>query len=135
MVRAVATWLVAATMIAAPSVAATSGVERTAILDAARKPVVARLGKPVKFKVQNLRHDGIWAFLTAELQDASGHPLSYKGTPLAEAEAEGVVSKDYAALLRRDHGRWRVVDQAIGPTDVAWEDWSQKHSAPAALFR
>ncbi len=108
--------------------------ERTAILDAARAPVVKRLGKPVKFVVRRLERQGDWAFLIAAMQDESGRPISYVGTPLASAEAEGMVSKDYAALLRRSGGQWRVVDDALGPTDVAWADWPEKHGAPRALF-
>ena len=108
--------------------------ERTAILDAARAPVVKRLGKPVKFVVRRLERQGDWAFLIAAMQDESGRPISYVGTPLASAEGEGMVSKDYAALLRRSGGQWRVVDDALGPTDVAWADWPEKHGAPRALF-
>ena len=108
--------------------------ERAAILDAARAPVVKRLGKPVKFVVRRLERQGDWAFLIAAMQDESGRPISYVGTPLASAEAEGMVSKDYAALLRRSGGQWRVVDDALGPTDVAWADWPEKHGAPRALF-
>jgi hypothetical protein len=38
------------------------------------------------------------------------------------------------ALLRRQDGEWRVIDHAVGPTDVAWADWPQRHGAPASLF-
>lgn len=31
-------------------------------------------------------------------------------------------------------GTWVVLDQAIGPGDVAWLDWPQAHAAPRALF-
>ena len=108
--------------------------ERAAILDAARQPVTKRLGKPVKFKVKRLERQGDWAFLIAAMQDAGGNPVSYAGTPLASAEAEGMVSKDYVALLRLSGGKWRVVDNAVGPTDVIWADWAEKHGAPKALF-
>lgn len=111
-----------------------AGVDRAAILDAARAPVVKRLGKPVKFLVRRLERQGDWAFLIAAMQDEAGRPISYAGTPLASAEAEGMVSKDYAALLRLSGGRWVVVDHAVGPTDVAWEGWAEKYGAPAALF-
>lgn len=110
------------------------GAERAAVLNAARQPVVSRLGKPVKFLVRTLGRDGDWAFLIAAMQDQAGRPISYAGTALASAEAEGAVSKDYVALLRLTGGRWRVVDQAVGPTDAAWEDWPTRHGAPRALF-
>lgn len=108
--------------------------ERSALLDVARQPVLKRLGKPVAFVVRRLERQGDWAFLIAAMQDGSGRPISYAGTPLASAEAEGMVSKDYAALLRLSGGQWRVIDAAIGPTDVAWADWAERHRAPKALF-
>lgn len=111
-----------------------SAEERAVILDVARQPVVKRLGKPIKFKVQRLGREGDWAFLMATMVDAKGRPITYAGTPLASAEAEGMVSKDYVALLHRTNGQWRVVDTAVGPTDVAWADWAQKHAAPRLLF-
>ena len=122
----------------AATVAATAAqspaAERAAILDTARQPVTKRLGKPVKFLVRTLERNGDWAFLIAAMLDRAGRPISFAGTPLASAEAEGMVSKDYVALLRRSAGQWRVVDQAVGPTDVAWADWASKHGAPRALF-
>jgi hypothetical protein len=117
------------------STAPISGAERVAILDTARQPVVRQLGKPVKFLVRTLNRDGDWAFLVATMQDAQGRPITYAGTPLASAEAEGMISRDYVALLQRSGGRWRVVDQAVGPTDVAWEGWAVRYGAPAGLFR
>jgi hypothetical protein len=108
--------------------------ERAVLLDTARQPVTKRLGKPVKFQVKRLERQGDWAFLIAAMQDSAGKPLSYAGTPLASAEAEGMVSRDYVALLRLSGGKWRVVDNAVGPTDVAWADWADRHGAPKALF-
>lgn len=107
---------------------------RSALLDAARQPVAQALGKPVLFKVRHLRNAGRWAFLLADMEDRSGAPLSYAGTPRAEAADHGMVSRAYAALLRRDGDGWTVVESAIGPTDVAWEGWSGQHGAPEGLF-
>ena len=111
-----------------------SGAERTAVLEAARAPIAGTLGRPVRFVVDRLERRGDWAFLWARLVDGAGRPVSYAGTPLANAEREGMVSKSAAVLLKRDNGRWTVVDQAIGPTDVAWEGWAARHGAPAELF-
>lgn len=108
--------------------------ERSAILDSARVPVASRLGKPVQFKVSHLCEKDGWAFLIAGMQERGGAPLSYAGTPFAEDAAHGVKSLDYVALLRRSGGRWQVVEQAIGPTDVVWIDWAARHRAPPAIF-
>lgn len=120
--------------VALAEAATVAEADRAAILDIARRPVEQHLGITVKFKVRTLRRDGDWAFLIAEMQGDGGWPISYAGTPLASAAAEGMVSKDYVALLRRIGGHWRVVDYAIGPTDVAWAEWPAKHKAPRALF-
>ncbi|MEN1972714.1 hypothetical protein WCE34_10345 [Luteimonas sp. MJ204] len=31
-------------------------------------------------------------------------------------------------------GHWTLLEHAIGPGDVAWLDWPQRHAAPRALF-
>jgi hypothetical protein len=111
------------------------GGDRAAILDAARVPVVARIGKPVLFKVDRLVVEGNWAFLRADLQDRQGRPVDYAGTPLAEAWDNGVVSKSCAVLLHRTGDGWRVVESAVGPTDVIWAGWAAAHRAPPSLFR
>ena len=108
--------------------------DRAAILDTVREPVAKRLGKSVKLKTRTLAREGDWAFLVAAMEDAGGRPISYAGTPLASAEAEGAVSKDFVALLRHSGGQWRIIDQALGPTDVAWADWPVKHGAPQSIF-
>ncbi|MET3725820.1 hypothetical protein [Sphingomonas trueperi] len=108
--------------------------DRAAILDAAHHAIARRIGKTPRLLVRTLGHQGEWVFLIATMQDKAGRPISYAGTPLASAEAEGMVSKDYVALFRRAGTGWRVVEEALGPTDVAWADWAEKHGAPKAIF-
>jgi len=115
--------------------AAVPGELRRAIIDAARVPVTETLRKSVRFKVEQLKAVGDWAFLYADMQDDQGRPVSYQGTELADAAAHGAVSRAYAALLRRSDGRWTVVAKAIGPTDVAWAGWAREFGAPAELFQ
>lgn len=117
--------------------AATSPVDaatRRAILDQARVPVAEALGKPVLFRVSHLGVSGEWAFLRAEMEGPGGTPIDYAGTSLAEAANHGAMSRTCAALLRRSGDRWTVVAHAIGPTDVAWEDWPTRYGAPKAVF-
>lgn len=108
--------------------------DRTAILDAARIPVAEELGKPPLFAVRQLNREGEWAFLFADMQQQGGQPFDYSGTRKAEAARRGLVSKSYAALLRKTDRGWRVVEAAIGPTDVAWEGWPAKYGLPEGLF-
>ena len=107
---------------------------RATLLDVARTPVAKAMGKPVKFMVHRLAHDGDWAFLMADMQDGNGRLLDLVGTPLADAAANGAASHTAAVLLHRVHGIWQVAELALGPTDVAWEDWPAKHKAPRTVF-
>ncbi|MGY4397532.1 hypothetical protein ACVWZA_002726 [Sphingomonas sp. UYAg733] len=125
-----------ATMIASTAAqpVAVVGAERTALLDVARAPVSKALGKPVLFQVDRLNRIGDWVFLLAQLADRGGAPVDYAGTPKADAARHGMVSRRYAALMRREGDLWVVVADAIGPTDVAWADWATRYDAPPALF-
>lgn len=111
-----------------------TGPERRAILDVARGPAEAALRQPVRFLVRALNRTGDWAFLFAAMQRPDGKPVRYDGTPDAEIAREGLKSTGYAALLRRRDGGWHVVAEAVGPTDVPWEDWPARYGAPAAVF-
>lgn len=122
-----------AMVVAVPGVGDESAA-RTMILDAARGPAEADLGKPVRFLVKRLERRDDWAFLLADMQNPQGRRVDFAGTKFAGAAREGMVSDSYAALLHRTEGHWAVVDHATGPTDVAWEGWAKKHAAPAELF-
>ena len=127
-------WYVATMIVASVSGQSIDGAERSAMLDAARIPVSEELGKPPVLVVKQLNRAGDWAFLFADMQQQGGAPYDYTGTPKSEAARRGLVSRSYAALLRKtDHG-WRVVEAAIGPTDVAWEGWPAKYGVPRELF-
>lgn len=96
------------------------------------------IGKDVELDLQAVDRSGRWAFLRARLQDPGGAALSLDGTPFAEAAAAGGVS-DLAVVLFRLEGEpdandWKVVDQAILPTDVSWLGWPQAHGVPSQLL-
>jgi hypothetical protein len=117
-----------------PHTPPTGSAERTAILEAARKPAVEDLGKPVEFVVKQIDVLDQWAFLHARMQSPGGQTIDYAGTKYADAAQRGQKSASYAALLQRSGNGWSVVAFSIGPTDVAWVGWAQEYSAPAVLF-
>lgn len=117
-----------------PHTPATGSAERTAILDAARTPAQQALGKQVVFAVRHLSVMQGWAYLEASMQGPGGQPISYADTPFHEAAAHGGKSNVYMALLQRDGDTWRVKDDRIGPTDVAWAVWPEQYGAPRAIF-
>ncbi|RVT93302.1 hypothetical protein [Sphingomonas crocodyli] len=121
-------------MTVAIAAAPVSGPTRTAILDSAREPVSAAIGKPVLFKVRQLKEADGWAFLIADMEEREGVPISYAGTSRADAAEQGFISRTYAALLHKKGDSWTVIDKAIGPTDVAWEGWAKTYKAPAGIF-
>lgn len=105
-----------------------------AILALARGAVEHALDKPAALDVRQLQALDGFAFLRAQMTSPGGAPLDFGDTPLADSAAAGGVSRSYVALLRRDSGAWRIVADRVGPTDVAWETWSEDYGAPAALF-
>lgn len=105
-----------------------------AIVAPAVAALVAELGKPATLAVETVNVSGPWAFVYGGIRGADGQPFDFRGTPLAEGAAEGFVSRTYAALLNHRGDRWTVTEQAVGPTDVAWQDWPQRYGAPASLI-
>lgn len=77
---------------------------------------------------------GAWGLVIGELRGADGGRFDFVGTPLQEAAAAGFASREAAALLARRDGRWQVVEQRLGLTDLPWPAWAARHAAPAALF-
>lgn len=118
----------------APRAPATTSAEGRAILQPALVKLAVDLGKPAHLNVKSLRVSGEWAFVYASIQTPGGQPIDYQGTPFAEAAEAGMKSRTYAGLLRGGGEHWSLVTSAIGPTDVAWSDWSHQYSAPAAIF-
>jgi hypothetical protein len=109
--------------------------ERKVVLDAIRAPLEKELHRPVIFQVRELRLKDGWAFLSAEPQQPSGRPLDYTGTKYAELIKQGMFdSSGLFALLRQKKGRWTVVEYALGPTDVTWDGWDQRHGCPRAIL-
>jgi len=109
--------------------------ERKALMDAARVPVQKQLKKPVIFKVDALKVQGAWAFLRGVPLQPNGKPMDYKGTIYEESIREGAFSGMVCALMKREKGKWKVVDYAIGPSDVAWDDWDKRYGAPSSIFK
>ncbi|WP_219338375.1 hypothetical protein [Luteimonas deserti] len=69
--------------------------------------------------------------------------LVHTGAPSREAETADAdpehgpgASGDAGSAARGADSpeRWRLVDHAIGPSDVAWLEWPQQHAAPRLLF-
>ncbi|MDZ4093670.1 MAG: hypothetical protein U1D35_02025, partial [Paracoccaceae bacterium] len=107
---------------------------RKALIDAARGPIEAEIGKKVIFVVSVLRTDGNWAYLQAVPHNPDGTAINWARTPFAKEMKQGVMSDVAMVLMRRIGGRWDVVDHIFGPTDVYWFTWVDQFNLPEALF-
>ena len=116
-----------------PAASTSSAAADGQILNAATADLTAQLTKPGKLDAVRMKTAQGWAFLDGAIKAPDGQWIDYAGTPFAEAAANGGKSKRYVALLH-DDGGWKVVDSRVGPTDVAWQDWSTKYSAPPEIF-
>ena len=118
-----------------PATPERGGAERKAIIDALRLPVRKQLGKEVIFKIDHLKTQNGWAFLRGVPQQPDGTAMDYKGTIYQQRITDGVFDNWICALLRKQNGKWRVVNFVIGATDVVYEGWDAKYKAPSAIFR
>lgn len=109
----------AALAMLALSAAAPASSQRKAVLDALRPPVEAKVGPNVEFVVQVLRVEGGWAFVMADPQRKGGKPID--GNRYFD-DFDNMDGLRVDAVLQRKGGRWRVVDFAIGATDVWYCD-------------
>lgn len=108
--------------------------ERRAIMDTLRPRVERDLGQKVVFEVSRLRVQDGWAFMIVTPRRPDGSPIDFSRTRFGRWYEAGSFSDLAIALLRRRGGRWRVVEYALGPTDVVYLDWARRHGAPRALF-
>lgn len=119
--RLVTLFAVALTFLgAAPAAAQVSGAQRRAILDALRPPVERRLQGRVEFVVRRIAVRDGWALVIADPQRPGGGRID--GRRIFGADYENMDGLTVNGILRLSRGRWRLVDHAIGPTDVWYCD-------------
>ena len=119
---------------AVPHVPEKGSVERKAIVDALRAPVERQLKQPVIFKIDHLKVQNNWAFLTGRPQSSDGSAIDYADTVYHDAVDSGAFDDGIVALLRQVNGKWKVVQYVIGATDVPYVDWDKKYRAPKGIF-
>jgi hypothetical protein len=104
--------------------AAPSFGERKEVLDALRPAVEKKLGPDVEFVVALLRVEDDWAFVIADPQSKGGKAID--GWKIFGDDFGNMDGLRVDAVLKRERGRWRVVDHAIGATDVWYCDVGPK---------
>lgn len=108
--------------------------ERKAILDSLRVPVERAMKQKIVFVADKFNVQGTWAFVGGSMQTPSGDQPNLAGTEFAEAAKEGFYDSNFFGLLRKSSGKWRVVKQAIGCTDVCYAEWWKEARAPKTIF-
>lgn len=86
--------------------------ERQRILNVLRLKVSIQIGEPVEFK-GSVRVLGSWAKMT-------GNVFTKSGNEPKEEEAKSLIELDYAALLRKEDGDWKVLHDGFA-SDVGLE--------------
>lgn len=117
---------------AAPS----ADAETRAILESLTGFVGIGFGAPLSFQPTTVRVQDDWAWVIAQPRAPDGGPLDWSRTSYAEQAREGMLDGDGTtyALLQRQNDRWTVMNFVIGPTDVAYLDWTAQHGAPPELI-
>ena len=108
--------------------------ERTSILDPVRIPVEKVVKVKVKFEVSVLRVSGDWAFVMGRPLQRNGKPIDYTKTRYKESIAAGAFDDGAMALLKREKGKWRILDWGLGMTDFPAGDWVEKRKAPKSIL-
>jgi len=108
---------------------------RAEVLEGLRPAVEKETGGRVIFVVHALNVMGEWAYVSGEPRRPGGGKIDWRQTKFRRAYEADMFSGLVLALLRRQGGSWKVVELAIGPTDVAWIDWQKQHKLPEAFFK
>jgi hypothetical protein len=119
---------------AVPHVPEKGSVERKTIVDALRVPVEKQLKQAVIFKIDHLKVQNNWAFLSGRPQASDGSAIDYTNTVYQDAVDSGAFDDGIVALLHQINGKWKVVQYVIGATDVPYVDWDKKYRAPKEIF-
>ena len=105
-----------------------------AVLASANATLGEQVGSAVSIQPEIFRSEGEWAFVYGPVRTPDGSEVDWSTTLLAEPAAEGMMDGDLGiVLLHFADGDWRVVETAIGPTDVPQVAWPEEHHVSPAL--
>jgi hypothetical protein len=108
---------------------------RSEVLNALRPTVEKETGGAVIFVVHALNVMGEWAYVDADPRRPNGDKVDWRKTKFRRAFEADMFSGLVLVLLRKQGGSWKVVETAMGPTDVAWIEWAKQYKLPDDLFK
>ena len=77
------------------------------------------------FVVHALNVMGEWAYADVEPRRPNGDKVDWRKTKFRRDVEADMFSGLVLALLRKQGEGWKVVELAMGPTDVAWIEWAE----------
>ena len=126
---------------AAPNLDLIEPSERMAIMDVLRAKEKPGLGgQDIVFNVKgqggSFRVSGDWCWLQGQIQLRNGGEPKTEGTIYAETAKEGLMDGWHVeALFHKVNGKWTVVREGVGSTDVWWDGiWNEFPAAPRSIF-
>jgi|GEM_PF-2015266 len=111
--------------------------EKKSIIEVIQKSMAAGLRvHPERLQLEPnfIKHSGDWVFISLNINNSKGQPFDYVGTDFYEAAQAGALRDSVEALLKKQNGKWEIMEVAINANDVAWEDWDVKYHAPKYIF-
>lgn len=108
---------------------------RKILLDTVRDKAEQELQSKILFKVDSLRTDGHWAFLSAIPVSHNLTEIDFAKTKYAKQYVEGLFDNSLTALLVKEAGKeWRIIEFSIGSTDANFVDWPEKYLVPERII-
>jgi hypothetical protein len=112
------------------TIVTTSSPLRKTFLDLSRPNADKFFGQSIEFLQPNIRLFGNYAFIFSVVQQKGGKELDSKKFK----EADMPIDNNYQAVYLKKNGKWTILKESIGCTDVCWLEWVEDKTIPTALF-
>ena len=105
---------------------------RKMLLDLSRPNATKFFGQSIEFLQPNIRLLGNYAFIFSVVQQKGGKELDPK--KFADQEMAMATDNNYQAVYFKKNGKWTILKESMGCTDVCWLEWVEDKTIPTAIF-
>jgi hypothetical protein len=116
------------------AIAGAKWLRKKAALYTLQASIEKEMKVPMSLEVADYKTKDQFCFVYGRMVQPDGKPIDFSKTPFAKEAKAGSFSEDYFGLLKFDKGTWKVLDKAVGPTDIPFMCWWKEHKAPKELF-
>jgi hypothetical protein len=102
---------------------------RKIFLDLSRPNADKFFRQSIEFLKPNIRLLGNYAFIYSTVQQKGGKALDSK-----KFEEPNATDNNYQAIYFKKNGKWTILEEMIGCTDVCWLGWAEDKRIPAAIL-